>query len=966
DCVGSCVGVECAGGQRCVDGSCETDRCAGVECNERRFCDEATGSCVDDECFNVNCAAGYVCEPRSGDCVEDPCSVTRCPEGQVCETGVCDMPRDEDDEPSADAGVGKRIFATGGGGLICSAPGAGGPGGGLGWLELLIGGGVLLAVSRRRFGRAAPTACASVLALALGGCEVDPYCLDCPSPGADRPDSAVDAGWITYDGGIDGDGGGVDDGGEPDGCTPGAPELCNDHDDDCDGDIDEGVDLTSPAHCGSCENVCNLPHTFPSCVDGVCGVDRCDVGFQDLDGEIANGCEYGCLPTGESDDDCDGLDDDCDGEDDEDVDLDTDPDHCGACGERCRYVHAAGACEGGECRLESCEEGFYDEDEDPATGCEYSCGPPAQESCNGRDDDCDGDVDEGNPDGGDDCGSDVGECRRGVLACQGGQLVCDGEIAPTDELCNLEDDDCDDEIDEDDPEGGAICGTDEGDCVAGRVTCMAGDLVCAGEVVSSDEECDAHDNDCDGSIDEGNPGGGGACGDDTGACAEGTERCVGGVIVCQGGTGPRIETCNGVDDDCDGPIDEGFDFDTDLDNCGGCGIECEFDNAFATCDAGDCEIFACRSGFVDRNGNPDDGCELECDMAGAEVCNGRDDDCNGLDDDGLVPPANFCNPNGACANTTPECEGSDGWVCDYGPGVQEDADGDIVPETRCDGVDNDCDGLVDEADPLKGTPCFNGIGICRRGGVYICDAGDAEAPVVCNAPPAGDPGVETCNGLDDDCNGLLDDDITDDMVQVAANLWVFRYEASRPDATVDDQGTDRSRACSSATVLPWTDVTWDEANDACADAGKRLCTQAEWQDACNSVTNNCLWSYDATAGFACQPASAYNGSTCNGNNYDFDPLTAGDQDGLLPTSSLAHCGSDELAGGGLDLVRDLSGNAKEWTSTDPAGGAVEYRIMGGSYNNPAGGLRCDFTFTVGEPDFHFPNVGFRCCSSVAP
>jgi hypothetical protein len=40
--------------------------------------------------------------------------------------------------------------------------------------------------------------------------------------------------------------------------------------------------------------------------------------------------------------------------------------------------------------------------------------------------------------------------------------------------------------------------------------------------------------------------------------------------------------------------------------------------------------------------------------------------------------------------------------------------------------------------------------------------------------------------------------------------------------------------------------------------------------------------------------------------------------------------------------------------------------MGGAYNNPAGGMTCDFDFTVGPPDFHVPNVGFRCCSDTPP
>src|SRR5690606_41134632 len=60
------------------------------------------------------------------------------------------------------------------------------------------------------------------------------------------------------------------------------------------------------------------------------------------------------------------------------------------------------------------------------------------------------------------------------------------------------------------------------------------------------------DDDCNGIVDDGNPEGGAACGTDTGECSIGAEVCRGGVLVCEGATGPRVEICNGRDDDCDG------------------------------------------------------------------------------------------------------------------------------------------------------------------------------------------------------------------------------------------------------------------------------------------------------------------------------------------------------------------------------------------------------------------------------
>ncbi|MCA9666022.1 MAG: VWA domain-containing protein [Myxococcales bacterium] len=83
--------------------------------------------------------------------------------------------------------------------------------------------------------------------------------------------------------------------------------------------------------------------------------------------------------------------------------------------------------------------------------------------------------------------------------------------------------------------------------------------------------------------------------------------------------------------------------------------------------------------------------------------------------------------------------------------------GDSVAFEKCNNLDDDCDTLIDEDFPLKGKPCDNGLlGVCRRTGVYVCAADGSGT--VCNAPTAtGTP--EVCNGLDDDCDGQVDEDI---------------------------------------------------------------------------------------------------------------------------------------------------------------------------------------------------------------
>jgi len=71
------------------------------------------------------------------------------------------------------------------------------------------------------------------------------------------------------------------------------------------------------------------------------------------------------------------------------------------------------------------------------------------------------------------------------------------------------------------------------------------------------------------------------------------------------------EFCNGIDDNCDGEVDEGFDLLHDMDNCGACGSICAVEGAEAfDCRNGHCMITKCPEGAVDADGEPEDGCEF--------------------------------------------------------------------------------------------------------------------------------------------------------------------------------------------------------------------------------------------------------------------------------------------------------------------------------------------------------------------
>ncbi len=222
-----------------------------------------------------------------------------------------------------------------------------------------------------------------------------------------------------------------------------------------------------------------------------------------------------------------------------------------------------------------------------------------------------------------------------------------------------------------------------------------------------------------------------------------------------------IETCNADDEDCDGVADNGLDGDGDgVTPCGPDGIsgnsDDDCDDALAavfpgnTADAtsGECMLDADGDNYGDESATAPYDAGTDCDdndifnfPGNPEVCDGADNDCdtvtdNGLDGDGDgVTP---CGPDGISGNSDDDCD--DGDSLDFPGGIE-----------TCNADDEDCDGVVDNGLDVDGdgvTPC----GLDGTAGTADDDCDDNPLTGSNNFP--GNP--EVCDAADNDCNTAVD------------------------------------------------------------------------------------------------------------------------------------------------------------------------------------------------------------------
>ena len=442
------------------------------------------------------------------------------------------------------------------------------------------------------------------------------------------------------------------------------------------------------------------------------------------------------------------------------------------------------------------------------------------EVCNTLDDDCDSIADEGFATGGACNNGRLGQCRVvGTTGCRadgagtqcnaGREPECDGAADgtactvvnatstppapgvagtcisnicsptavgtpgnPSNEVplgCNNLDDDCDGLIDEN--VTGCVC-------------------------IPMTEICDGDDDDCDGNVDENTsvPCANGTC--------TGVRPCngVAGLGACTAAQPGPAEICNGIDDTCDGIID-GFQESCSNMTCpgGACtggvagertcvggaraNLRCDtfpaFDprnnpggNPTSACQIGpNAAVCVCNPGNRTCPGNPPGvftSCVQEV-QPGIEICNLLDDDCDGRVDE--TPPVS-CTTDAQCATTpmTPDC---DAGMCRPADCSINSCGGELLctngvqactavsgVDNTCNGIDEDCDMSVDEGwrctDPDGADNIPNNADDCPCTAGGQCNAHESceNGGVVCTGDPVGQ---ESCNCLDDNCNGQVDE-----------------------------------------------------------------------------------------------------------------------------------------------------------------------------------------------------------------
>ena len=383
-----------------------------------------------------------------------------------------------------------------------------------------------------------------------------------------------------------------------------------------------------------------------------------------------------------------------------------------------------------------------------------------------------------------------------------------------------------------------------------------------------------------------------------------------------------MEICNDIDDDCDGDIDEGLIptiyYDADGDGYG------DPNMPSTDCSGGE--------GYVYYGDDCDDS-DPQIHPFQIEYCDGIDNDCNGITDDGVSNTYYLDSDSdgyGDSDQTTLGCFAPTGYV-EY-DGDCDDSDAEQYPfaEEYCNQEDDDCDGDIDE-DSVDAPVWYYDIDGDGFGSSFItvfeCDApsgyvntntdcDDTNTSIYPNAP-------EYCNDSDNDCNGLIDDNALD------AFDWYADFDR-------DDFG-DASNTIYQCDqpfdyILNATDC--DDSNDEIHPAAAELCNGLD--DNCdNQIDNGTVDSIDYyldSDGDGFGDANQLIADCLQPTGYVLDDSDCDDSDGLIYPNAQEYCdGIDQNCNGNNFYEQDLDGNGflacqeSVWfrnsssNSTDPMG-----------------------------------------------